>query len=692
MSKWPRKAQSGAEVASSKEEEVRSGDASLQKTSVLGPGDGCGTKPEGNTNKIQDVTADCCKGRPGSGGSSLSHASHLQSSAGTSSASVLPQTSRDSQPDQKHPTSQAAYCPPEKTSFEDQSGCAATNESGGSKEISEVCAMDAAAAAAAVVQSSGLGSLVSKVSWIVQDAGRLFWSPATVLQQVRKKGIEPVRACWSSYFFSLVKGSKAVSVVNNSQVLSRVKGTFSSSLFSDGSIFSVLKDLPLIQQINTMIVQNLQLDEAAQMVEDIKQLQGLTSTQTVCEVGELPVQPAVIQRDVCTKKSGHQWFSQEQDMTHLHVKQRGKLSTRQLQEATPEGNDQTSENLWNKTDVLFSRQTLIKFPSTLLKLQTLPLPDLMNTLQSSVSTLAEKILALSWLRVAKCRHPKPRPALLVLAESGLYTLTADSGSLVLFHQLPLSQLKEVHISLAGLGLCLMGATLESILGVYTHSQALTKELCRAILGVLHPEDGRVFRHPLLRGDLMKMSLDCRSHVQDLLLDVGLRICSQFEKSLADLVYLLRRGMDEDEVSVGQVRILLYTTVGVCLSLSDDAEDSVAQFFLTDTHLGLVQEDVVFYPAPCSSPISPGRPQFHDLTLRQCSDVRCVLVHDEDESGAVRLDVILANVRGRGHPESVTKAATPSAHISNSSLHAEVWKLTFSRSSEAARLINHLSNV
>lgn len=648
-------------------------------------------KPGGNTNKIRDVTADCCKGRPGSGGSSLSHASHLQSGAGTSSASVLPQTSRDSQPDQKHPTSQAAYCPPEKTSFKDQSGCAATNESGGSKEISEVCATDAAG----VVQSSGLGSLVSKVSWIVQDAGRLFWSPATVLQQVRKKGIQPVGACWSSYFFSLVKGSKALSVVNNSQVLSRVKGTFASSLFSDGSIFSVLKDLPLIQQINMMIVQNLQLEEAAQMFEDIKQLQGLTSTRTLCEVEELPVESVVIPQDVCTEKSGHQWFSQEQDMTHLRGKQCRKLSMRQLQEATPESNDQASENsgaLLNKTGILFSRQTLIKFPPLLLKLQTLPLPDLMTTLQSSVSTLAEKILALSWLSVAKCSHPKPRPALLVLAESGLYTLTADSGSLVLFHQLPLSQLKEVHISLAGLGLCLMGATLESILGVYTHSQALTKDLCCAILGVLHPEDGRVRRHPLLHGDLMKMSLGCESHVPDLLLDAGLRICSQFEKSLVDLVYLLHRGMDDDEVFLGQVHILLYTTVGVCPSLSDDAEDGVAQFFLTDTHLGLVQEDVVFYPAACSSPISPGHPQFHDLTLRQCSDVRCVLVHDEDESGAVRLDVILANVRGRGHPESVTKAATPSAHISNSSLHAEVWKLTFSRSSEAARLINHLSNV
>ncbi|KAI4813295.1 hypothetical protein KUCAC02_024628, partial [Chaenocephalus aceratus] len=150
---------------------------------------------------------------------------------------------------------------------------------------------------------------------------------------------------------------------------------------------------------------------------------------------------------------------------------------------------------------------------------------------------------------------------------------------------------------------------------------------------------RVSQHPLLHGDLMMLSLDWQAFVPDLLLDAGFKVCCQFQKSLAD------------------------------------------------PH--------PYFPRPCPTPRSvrtePCRPQFNDLTLRQCSDVRCVLVHDEDERGAVSLDVTLANARGRSHPESVTKAASPSAHASNSSPQAEVWKLTFSCSSEAAFLIKHLSN-
>uniref|UniRef100_A0A8C3ADN0 Kinesin-like protein n=1 Tax=Cyclopterus lumpus TaxID=8103 RepID=A0A8C3ADN0_CYCLU len=329
---------------------------------------------------------------------------------------------------------------------------------------------------------------------------------------------------------------------------------------------------------------------------------------------------------------------------------------------------------------------------------SLPLTDMSrsteNLSKSIISTSVftyQKIVALFWVNVAKCSHPEPCPGLLILAEAGLYTLTADFGLLVLFHHLPLLQLKEVHIGLAGHSLRMMGATEESILGVYTHSQQLTKELCSAILAVICPGDKRVSQHPLLHGDLKKLSFDWQACVPDLLLDAGLRICCQFQKSLAGLVYLLQSNMDQETVTLGEVQILLYTGVGVCISPSTHSEP-LAQLLLTDTHLGLVQDEAVFHPTPRSVTIVPRCPQFHDLTLRQRSDVRCVLVHDEDERGAVSVDVILANVRGRGHPESVTKAATPPTQASNSSRHAEVWKLTFSCSSEAAFLINHLSNV
>ncbi|XP_035848117.1 uncharacterized protein kif16bb isoform X1 [Sander lucioperca] len=727
------KAQSGAGVASYKGEEVWSGDASLQQTSVLGPGDGCGTKLEGNANEIKGVVADCCKERPGSGGSSLGSMSHLQSSRGTSSTSVLPQTSTHSQLDKRPLSSQAACCPPEETTFKGQFGCGEMDGSGSLEEIPGVCVTETAAA---TMQHSGLGSLVSRASWIVQDAGRLLWSSPTVLQQVREEGLQPVGARWSSHVVSLVRESNVLSVVRDSQVFSMVKGSLVFSLLKDSHIFSMVKDLPLIQHIQMEITQNLQPEEAAQMIQgciipDTTRLPVPTPTQTFCRADELPDSLPLIPEDMLTrnKSIGDLRLPQEQDMADIHVKQGDKLTTELLAVKligepefshapgdklitelspvkhisepevahAPGDKDQALENsrtVQNKNNVKIFTQTLIEFPDSLLKLQTLPLPDMMDTLQSIISTSVltfQEIVALYWLNVAKCSQPEPRPALLILAETGLYTLTTDSGLLAVFHQLPLLQLKEVQIGLAGHSLRLMSTTEESILGVYTHSQQLTKELCWAILGVTCPGDNRVSQHPLLHGDLMKLSLDWNACVPDLLLDAGLRVRCQFQKSLADLVYLLHCNLDQKIVTLGEVQLLLCTGVGVCISPSSHTE-ALAQLFLTDTHLGLVQEDAVFHPTPRSVTIAPCCPQFHDLILRERSDVRCVLVHDEDKHGVVRLDVILANVGGRGHPESVTKAATPPAKASNSSPNAEVWKLTFSCSSEAACLINHLSNV
>ncbi|XP_044229586.1 uncharacterized protein kif16bb isoform X2 [Thunnus albacares] len=695
-----RKAGSGAGVACYKGEEVWSGDASLQQTSVLGPGDGCGMKPEGNANEIQGVVTDWYKGGPGSAGSSLGSMSHLQRIGGTRSTSVLPQISTHSQLDKKPPSSQAARCPPDETAFEGQFGCEEMDESAGLEEIPDMCVTETARVA---VQSSGLGSLLNRVSRIVQDAGCHLWS-SPQSQQVREEGKLPVGACWSSHVVSLVRESKVLSVVKNSPVFSLVKGSYVFSLFKDSHIFSMVKDLPLIQHIQTEINQHLQAEEAARIIQGCisphaTQLPVLSPTHYFIKAEELPDDLQLIPEGIWTMNMsiGDLQLPKEQSMADIDIKQGDKTVTvlsPVKHTSAPADKDQALENsvtVQNKDDIQIFCLTLIEFPDDLVNLQNLPMQDLMVSLQSVISTsvlTSQKIVALSWLNVAKCSQPEPCPALLILMETGLYTLTTDSGLLVLFHHLPLLQLKEVQIGLAGHSLRLTGATEESILGLYTNSQEHTKELCWAILGVICPDDKRVSQHPLLCGDLTRISLDWQAYLPDLLLDAGLRVCCQFQKSLTDLVYLLHCNMDQQTVALGEVQLLLYTSVGVCVS-SSNRTAALAQLLLTDTHLGLVQEDIVFHPTPCSVIIEPCRPQFHDLTLRQRSDVRCVLVHDEDKRGAVRLDVILANVRARGHPES---AAIPPAHASNSSLHAEVWKLTFSCSAEATCLINHLSNV
>ncbi|XP_015229124.1 PREDICTED: kinesin-like protein KIF16B [Cyprinodon variegatus] len=130
-----RTAQSGAGVASSERGDVSSGDGSLQQTCVLGPGDGCGMKPEGNANEIQGVDAECYKGRPFSGGTSLGSMSLLQKSGGSSFLSVLPQTNTYSQANRKSLSSQVACCPPKDTAFQDQYSSSGMDESESLGEI-----------------------------------------------------------------------------------------------------------------------------------------------------------------------------------------------------------------------------------------------------------------------------------------------------------------------------------------------------------------------------------------------------------------------------------------------------------------------------------------------------------------------------------------------------------------------------
>lgn len=689
-----RKAQSGTEVASCKGEEGWSGDANLQQTSVLGLGDGCGTKPEGNANEIQDDGTDCYKGRPRSGGSSLSGMSHLQSSRGTSSMSILPQSNTHSQLDTKPLDSHTGFCPPKETTITKECSCGEMDESENLEKIPGVCATKPAAAA---VQNLKLSSLFSRVFWIVQDAGRLLWSSSTVLQQVTEFRFQPVGARWSNNFISLVRESSVLSILRDSHVFSTFRSSFIFSLLKDSHIFSLVKELPLIQQVQMDIIQLLQSEEAAQMIQgcinpENAQLPVPTPTQTLSKADELPNDVQLVSGDILKRNESMWDMESTRNMVDGNVKQGDELITKRLQLKHSSVKEVTCELKNSKTVQIFI-QTLIKFPDSLANLQNLPPQSMMDHLQSVISTSGlptQKILTLYWLNVAKCNKPEPQSALLILMESALYTLTSESGLLVLFHHLPLCQLKDIQIGLAGQSLRLISATEESVLVVYTYSQKHTQLLCRAILNIICPGDCRVPRHPLLHGNLAEMSLGWWVSVPELLLDAGLRVCCQFQKSLADLIYLLHCNMNH-ETTLGEVQLKLYTSVAVHISPSTHSKH-VAQFLLTDTHLGLVREDAVCHSLSHSVTTAPCRPHFHGLTLRWCSDVRCILVHDENENRPVRLDVIFAKAQGRGHPESVTKAATLSAHALNSSPHAEVWKLTFSCSAEAARLINHLSNV
>uniref|UniRef100_A0A8C6SEU0 Kinesin motor domain-containing protein n=1 Tax=Neogobius melanostomus TaxID=47308 RepID=A0A8C6SEU0_9GOBI len=630
-SEVPRKrVQSGARKAGCGGE-VRSGDASLQQTSVPGRGDGCGIGPVGSANEIQEVTADCNEGRPDSGGSSLSSVSHLQSTEGSKFGFIPQQACTHSQFNKTPLSSQAVSCPARE---------ATTREHTFDREMDEVRGLERVLDVRAKPSPGlGLGSLVNTMSWFVQGTARRIFNSSIVLQ-------------------SLYPASKALSIVKNSKVISMVKNSYITPLVGDIHIFSFVKDLPLVQHFQLEMTQHLQAMSPVDTNVSTKNRANLVfmtpENEAENELGS---------------------FLRQDDESN-EVK-----SERSMEYGSRLDNEQTSDSnsiLWCK-DARFFSQSLITFPDSLLKLQASH-SDLGAALQSVLppSLLSsQRVVALFWLKAAKRSAAEAIPALVIVMESGVFAVTENSGTLKLFYHLPLVQLKELHIGFAGHSLSLLGPTEESVLGLYTYSPSLCRELCGAMLGLLCPADSRVCDHPLLCGDCMELSLKQQGLFSDVLLDSGLRVSCSFQSSLADLSNLLYCNTLQEKSCLTDVHVQLYCCVGIYFP---SKLRLIGQLFVTDTHIGLVREDMVFPPVGSVSSES-SRLQFHSLSVRPLCDVRGVVVREEDSRGAVTVDVMLANVKGRGHPG----CAHPSSH-------AQVWKLTLSCCAEAARLTNHLSNV
>uniref|UniRef100_A0A4W5RAL5 Kinesin family member 16B n=1 Tax=Hucho hucho TaxID=62062 RepID=A0A4W5RAL5_9TELE len=264
--------------------------------------------------------------------------------------------------------------------------------------------------------------------------------------------------------------------------------------------------------------------------------------------------------------------------------------------------------------------------------------------------------------------------------------------LAVFQHFSLLHIKEIQVSFAGQHVRLLGSAEDTILVIFTHSKELTQELCCTLLKILAPAEIQEGpgAHPLLRGDLSRLSLDWRSHVPDLLLDCGLCVTSRFKRIMADLLYVLHGNMEgPNKPSLANIHLLLYTSIKV-ENYSTSRQDVLCQFFLTDNHVGLVQEDAVFHPVPRGSTLVPIQPQFRGVELRRRSDIRCVLVRHSDR--CMVLDIAFS-VTHKGQIEPKGKIGKGVAIVplpSDCRPPADSWKLTFSSTSDAAILINHLS--
>ncbi|XP_055761861.1 kinesin-like protein KIF16B isoform X5 [Salvelinus fontinalis] len=345
-------------------------------------------------------------------------------------------------------------------------------------------------------------------------------------------------------------------------------------------------------------------------------------------------------------------------------------------------------------------QTLVQFPICLSELQSLPLQKILIRLYCvtpKIAASSHHLLGIYWLSVANCKQPTPQPSCLLLSETDLYAVSAGTGlgnyhPLVVFQHFSLLHIKEIQVSFAGQHVRLLGSTEDTILVIFTHSKELTQELCCTLLKIIAPAEVQEGpgAHPLLRGDLSRLSLDWRSHVPDLLLDCGLCVTSRFKRIMADLLYILHGNMEgPNKPSLASIRLLLYTSIKV-ENYSTSRQDVLCQFFLTDNHIGLVQEDAVFHPVPRGSTLVPTQPQFQGVELRRRSDIRCVLVRHSDR--CMVLDIAFSTTH-KGQIETKRKTRKGVAIVplpSDCRPPADSWKLTFSSTSDAAVLINHLS--
>ncbi|EOB01224.1 Kinesin-like protein KIF16B, partial [Anas platyrhynchos] len=226
----------------------------------------------------------------------------------------------------------------------------------------------------------------------------------------------------------------------------------------------------------------------------------------------------------------------------------------------------------------------------------------------------------------------------------------------------------------------------------------TQRLCHDIMSILisTTEDAVYLNHQLLKDDLMQMSLDWTSEVNDLVLSNGVLLTCKFRTILADLAYLLHENMENIKPSLADIQVVLYVTVKI-----DCAKQNVYRsLVLTTTHIGLLRENSNFYPAPNLLDASCQRSQFDSLQLYSLKDIRCVVLPDKENFTKIELVFSrrskVGSDSGMGFSKycekEINTQMTVIPSILQSSLHipSEIWKLTFSSSEEAIWLIMHLT--
>ncbi|XP_032070375.1 kinesin-like protein KIF16B isoform X2 [Thamnophis elegans] len=363
-----------------------------------------------------------------------------------------------------------------------------------------------------------------------------------------------------------------------------------------------------------------------------------------------------------------------------------------------------SSNLCRNDTLISSlvlRQKFVDFSEDLLKLQEYSLEELLQYLTSvlpEICSKTNKLKGMYWIAVGNYKKSGPEPACLLLYDSVLYAIIlstnqseSNQDSLDIFHVFSINTLKEIQIGYAGQSITLLGPRVENVMKLFTFNKYFTQRICHDILSTMtSPLDHARLNHPLLNDDLLKLSVDWTSAVTNLILENSVCLSCNFESDLADLLYLLHENMDINKPFLGDIQVVLYTTV----KLAGDIRSLV----LTNTHIGLIKENSAVCLICKVLHYTDNQPQCAKIQLHSLSELRCVIVPEKENLR--KIELVFSKASKIGSSSSLLSASQGEKHTQLESVsyfchnepssQPDIWRLIFSSDEDAIRLMLHLT--
>ncbi|XP_044145284.1 kinesin-like protein KIF16B isoform X1 [Bufo gargarizans] len=346
----------------------------------------------------------------------------------------------------------------------------------------------------------------------------------------------------------------------------------------------------------------------------------------------------------------------------------------------------------DETDnVNFLASTFLKFPNKLLELRNCRPVEIIDHFLATVPNLCIKkneCRYVYWLSVGNKSHPEPRLACLLLSKSNLsFIIFSGTESMFLF-TLPVRSLEELHISFGGQSLQLLGSFEDSPVTIFTFDNSCTLQLCQVLtkMQVTDSEYAKYCSHPLLSRDLMELSTDWNADLSDLVFTNGFKVTCTFKSALADVAYLLHENTNGTKPALGDMHLLLYTSVKVDHMNGQCVYMSLA---LTNVSIALVLDGVFQANLDVKSPSSS---RFDQIKLHSLSDVKCIVLTDQEDS--TKIAIVFSSTDKKSTIEmnenELLSVISQSDLKENVSLTIDVWRLTLSSYKHALFLIRHLT--